>query len=112
MEKQQLSIIEILVWYDTPQLFTATDADGNDYICLVYDITDDGDILATGSQVSAEEKQLFINGESELGNLIKTADVNHRVFDLVICGNVYAERRTKPIEERMLPNGKYYYEHK
>lgn len=112
MEKQQLSIIEMLVWYDIPQLFTAVDMYGNDYICLVYDIVKDGDILAIGSKVSEEEKQSFINGESELGNLIKTDYANNRVFDIVICGNIYAERRTDPIEERMLPNGEYYYEHK
>ena len=100
----------MLVWYDVPQLFTATDTDGNDYVCLVYDITEEGDLLAIGSQVSAEEKQSFLDGESELGNLIKTAEADNRVFDLVMCGSISAERRTKPIEERMLPNGEYYYE--
>ena len=80
MEKMQLSVSKMLVWYDAPQLFTATDTDGNDYVCLVYDITEEGDLLAI-------------------------------VFDLVMCGSIIAERRTEPVEERMLPNGEYYYEH-
>ena len=111
MEKKQLSVGKMLVWYDGPQLFTATDIDGNDYVCLVYNTTNDGDILAIGSQVSAEERQSFFDGESELGNLIKTAEADNRVFDLVMCGSITAERRTEPVEERMLPNGEYYYEH-
>ena len=111
MEKMQLSVSKMLVWYDAPQLFTATDTDGNDYVCLVYDITEEGDLLAIGSQVSAEERQSFLDGESELGNLIKTAEAENKVFDLVMCGSITAERRTEPIEERMLPNGEYYYEH-
>lgn len=93
----QLSVSKMLVWYDAPQLFTATDTDGNDYVCLVYDITEEGDLLAIGSQVSAEERQSFLDGEFELGNLIKTAEADNKVFDLVMCGSITADAEPNPL---------------
>ena len=110
MENIELTINETLVWYDIPQLFTATDANENDYICLVYDTTKEGNLLALGSLVSSEVKQMFLDGKFELGNIFKTADADKRVFDIVVDDIVNAKHRTTPVEDFMLPNGEYYYE--
>ena len=100
----------MLVYYDGPQLFTAADHDGHEYVCLSYDITEDGNFLAIGCQVFSNEKNSFLNSETDLTSLIITAESNERIFDVTVCGNVVtAGRRLEFVEENMLPVGKYYY---
>lgn len=103
-----LLISEILEWYDMPILFTAYDDNGNNYICLVYETTNDGMLLATGLQVTQDEIMDFTDGKIELLELMKTSEAKGNVFDVSLCDKITAKKRTIPVEEKMFCDKGYY----
>lgn len=103
-----LCVTEVLEWYDIPQLFTAADANGNSYVCVVYDVTESGRLLAIGMPMTTEELVSFVAGKTELLPLMKSADASGNVYDVAWQGSITARPRTEPIEDRMLCDEGYY----
>ncbi len=65
---KKLKIMQILVYYDIPEIFIATDEVGTKFICLLVD--DDKDsILYISTAISSKRLSHFINGSVDLRDI-------------------------------------------
>lgn len=64
----QLHILQILVYYDIPEIFIATDEVGTKYLCLLVD-ADNESILYISTPISKERLTEFIVGRADLRDI-------------------------------------------
>jgi hypothetical protein len=72
---KQLHILQILVYYDVPEIFIATDEVGTKFICLLVDL-DHKSISYISTAISANRLSEFINGNEDLREIFIKPETN------------------------------------
>ena len=70
---KKLTISQVLVYYDIPELFLAKDEVGTNFICLLA-IYEDDDLLFVCTAVSSVRLMSFINGSTDLREIFKNPE--------------------------------------
>lgn len=73
--RKQLHILQILVYYDIPEIFIATDEVGTKFLCLLVDV-DNESILYISTAISANRLTEFINGRVDLREIFVSPETN------------------------------------
>lgn len=108
--KKILTINEILEYYDIPQLLSAKDTDGLNYICLCYDIDDNGDLNYISAQISQYQMDSFLNGDMELSYLFRFAEQRCNLYSAMLSNDdtLMAVPFKGRLTVKMLPTKPYY----
>lgn len=106
-----LKIIKELVYYDVPQIFIAEDAVGIRYLCLHYDVNENGDLKYFSIQVSKERLNDFLKGHIDLLSMYRNVEQDDSFYIVTIYDDVIsAELYNKDILPEMLPEEGFYYD--
>lgn len=108
---KNLEVEKILEYYDVPQLFIAYDDDGQRYVCLLYEISGDGEMKMVGVEVSGMRLMGFLYGDIDLLSMFVNPETGYHTVDVfkTDSGELCAETRRSPIEDYMLPDEGYFY---
>lgn len=109
---KQLTHIKTLEYYDVPQILTATDATGTNYLCTLFKQTE-GSYQYLGVQISEPRLMAFIGGQLDLREAYLHPEVENALY-LVEAKKekLSATAILQPcdITEEMLPEAGYYFE--
>lgn len=107
-----LTLINILEYYDVPQILTATDATGTNYLCTLFKQTEDG-YQYLGVQISEPRLMAFIGGQLDLRDAYLHPEVENALY-LVDAKQekLSATPLLQPddITEEMLPEAGYFFD--
>lgn len=108
--KKILNINDVLEYYDIPQLLTANDTVGLPYICLCYNIEDNGDINYISAQISQYQMDSFLNGDMELSHIFRFAEQNGNLYSATLSDGdtLIAVPFKDRLSVKMLPDKPYY----
>ena len=107
---RKLRLIRILEYYDVPQLFIAEDVLGMRYLCLLYDIENNGELKVVGVIASAEKLNDFIKGHIDLLSMFRDPEVEDSIYSIMMKeDSISAERFIGILDDSMLPDEGYYY---
>ncbi len=107
---RRLNLIRILEYYDVPQLFVAEDTIGMQYLCLLYNIEPDGELMFIGVAVSATKLNDFIKGHIDLKSMFKNPEMEEAIYSVYMKEDgIMAEHYTNLLDESMLPEDDYFY---
>lgn len=73
---KKLKIMQILVYYDIPEIFIATDEVGTKFICLLVDDRDHSFVYIS-TAISSKKLSNFINGLVDLRELFEYPETSH-----------------------------------
>lgn len=108
--KKHLHILQVLVYYDVPEIFIATDEVNTKFLCLLVDLFDNS-IIYISTPISSERLSAFINGKEDLRNIFANPETNHiYVFDRIgdsIEAKLWQE---ESLPEEFLPEAGFKYE--
>lgn len=104
----KLSITRILETYDVPQLFVAKDINNHNFLCLLYNIADDGSL----EYISVRTRERFLNnficGHTDLRSMFVNLHSDDRIYSVVMDGDdVTANIFKGDISDSMLPDEGY-----
>ena len=106
----KLKLVRTLEYYDVPQLFIAEDDNGAGFLCMLYDITNSGELNAIGVSVSKDRLSEFINGNVDLLAMFISPESKDSIFSVQINEyGIYAENYEGELESFMLPDEGYFY---
>lgn len=109
---RQLTLINTLEFYDVPQILTAADATGTNYLCTLFKHTEDG-YQYIGVQISEPRLMAFIGGQLDLREAYLHPEVENALY-LVEAKQEKLSATTilQPcnITEDMLPEAGYYFD--
>ena len=107
-----LTLINTLEYYDVPQILTATDATGTNYLCTLFKQTEDG-YQYLGVQISEPRLMAFIGGQLDLRDAYLHPEVENALY-LVDAKpeKLSATPLLQPddITEEMLPEAGYFFD--
>lgn len=107
-----LTLINTLEYYDVPQILTATDATGTNYLCTLFKQTEDG-YQYLGVQISEPRLMAFIGGQLDLRDAYLHPEVENALY-LVDAKQekLSATPLLQPddITEEMLPEAGYFFD--
>lgn len=106
--QKSLNISQILVYYDMPELFIATDEVETSFICLLVDINDNvPNYIATA--ISSNRLSSFIKGQVELREIL-TQPESKEWYTFIIDNEQILARRAEfeVIPEQFLPDNGFY----
>ena len=107
---KKLRLVRTLEYYDVPQLFIAEDTIGVRYLCLLYDITNDGELRIIGVTVSDDKLNDFIKGYIDLLAMFTSPELEDSIFNVHIKEEgIYAEHYNGVLDSSMLPDEGYFY---
>lgn len=93
-----------------PQLFIAEDAIGVRFLCLLYDIANDGELKIIGVAVSADKLNDFVKGHIDLLMMFTSPELEDSIFHVHMKEEgIYAERYNGVLDSSMLPDEGYFY---
>ena len=102
----RLVIKEVLDYYDVPQLFVAQDNVLTSYLCLTYDIDEEGVLQCVAVNISPSKLNNFLTGHIDLKEIFLNPELNR--YDVLVDGDdVDARLRDCCFEDRMLPDEGY-----
>lgn len=105
-----LKIIRILEYYDVPQLFIAEDAIGMRYLCLLYDVEENGELKVIGVAVSVGKLNDFVKGHIDLLAMFVSPEMENSIFFIHMKENgIFAEQYRGVLDTSMLPDEGYFY---
>lgn len=108
-----IELINILEYYDVPQLFVAKFEDSESYlICMLENIDENKGCVFLGVKVSKERLKSFYRGEIDLRSIFVNPEFSQSFFEVTENGYDYAAEwipEKFPTEEE-LPEKDYYYE--
>ncbi len=107
--KKLLQIQQILVYYDIPEIFIATDEVDTKYLCLLVDIDKDLTKYIT-TPISAKRLTRFINGKEDLRNIFLVPETDNIYFFDRISESIEAINLDKKIPEEYLPEEGFVFE--
>lgn len=109
--KKTLKITEMLEYYDIPQLFTAQDTDGLDYLCLGFDIDESGNLIYISAQLSKYQLNSFLNGDMDLSYILRFAEAKENLYLVTMFDdeNITAKQFYGKLNSKMLPEKTYYF---
>ena len=106
----ELKLVRILEYYDVPQLFIAEDAIGVHFLCLLYDIANDGELKIIGVTVSDDKLNGFIEGQVDLLTMFTSQEFEDSIFNIHMKKEgIYAEHYKGLLDSSMLPDEGYFY---
>lgn len=107
---RKIRIIRILEYYDVPQLFIAEDAIGVRFLCLLYDIADDGELKIISVTVSENKLNDFVKGHVDLLAMFTSPEVEDSIFQVHMKEDgIFAEQYNGVLDSSMLPDEEYFY---
>lgn len=102
----RLRLLEILDFYDEPQLFVALDAIGTLYLCLAYD-NEDNRSRCIASNISNHRLNDLMTGHIDLRSIFLEPELS--LFDVIVDGCIIeATNRLEAPTDEMLPDEGYY----
>lgn len=105
----KLRLIRILAYYDVPQLFIAEDDDGVCYLCLLYDVEENGELKIIGVTVSVDKLNDFVKGHIDLLTMFTSPELEDSIFHIYVKEEgIYAEHYNGVIDSSMLPDEGYF----
>ncbi len=108
---KNLSLARILVFYDEIQIFTAKDAVGCIYLCLLYDSSaEESNYL--GVSISQDRLDSFLKGILDLREVLTQPEIPGQYYRIVMKkDSIQAFDLTEEdIQESMLPAEGYFFE--
>ena len=97
-------------YYDVPQLFIAEDAIGVRFLCLLYDIANDGELKIIGVTVSADKLNDFIKGHIDLLTMFTSPELEDSIYHIHMKEEgIHAEKYHGILDSSMLPDEGYFY---
>ena len=106
----ELKLVRILEYYDVPQLFIAEDDNGTSFLCMLYDITNDGELKIIGVTVSDDKLNDFIKGQVDLLTMFTSQEFEDSIFQIHMKEEgIYAEHYKGVLDSLMLPDEGYFY---
>lgn len=107
---KKLRFARTLEYYDVPQIFICEDDDGVNFLCMLYDITNGGELNAIGVSVSKDRLSEFINGNVDLLTMFISPESKDSIFSIQINEyGIYAEKYEGELKSFMLPDKGYFY---
>lgn len=107
---KKLRFVRTLEYYDVPQIFTCEDDNDVNFLCMLYDITNGGELNAIGVSVSKDRLSEFINGNVDLLTIFISPESKDSIFSVQINEyGIYAEKYEGELESFMLPDEGYFY---
>lgn len=95
----KLKIMQILVYYDIPEIFIATDEVGTKFICLLVD-DDDESFLYISTAISSKRLSDFINGLVDLREIYVSPEINQ----IYSFNNISETIEATSFHDLVLPN--------
>ena len=80
----ELKLVRILEYYDVPQLFIAEDNNGISFLCMLYDITNDGELKIIGVTVSDDKLNEFIKIQVDLLTMFTSQEFEDSNFIFIL----------------------------
>ena len=77
---KKLRFVRTLEYYDVPQIFTCEDDNNVSFLCMLYDITNSGELNAIGVSVSKDRLSEFINGNVDLLTMFVSPESKNSIF--------------------------------
>ena len=106
----KLRLIKTLIYYDVPHLFIAEDNNGMCYLCMLYDIEENGELKIIGVIVSADKLNDFIKGHIDLLSMFTSPELEDSIFNVHMKKEgIYAEHYNGVLDSSMLPDEGYFY---
>jgi hypothetical protein len=109
---RQLTLINTLEYYDVPQILTAADATGTNYLCTLFKQSEDG-YQYIGVQISEPRLMAFIGGQLDLREAYLHPEVENALY-LVEAKQEQLSATTilqpSDVTEDMLPETGYYFD--
>ena len=107
---KKLRFVRTLEYYDVPQIFICEDDNNVSFLCLLYDITNGGELNAIGVSLSKDRLSEFINGNVDLLTMFISSESKDSIFSIQINEyGIYAEKYEGELESFMLPDEGYFY---
>lgn len=108
---RKIRITRILEYYDGPQLFVAEDETCVKYICLLYDVEENGNQKVLGVAVSSGKLNDFIEGHTDLLDIFTFPETENSLFNILMNKkDIYAEPCSSMPDSSMLPEKGYFYD--
>lgn len=106
--QKSLNISQILVYYDMPELFIATDEVDTNFICLLVDLNDNvPNYIAIA--ISSNRLSAFIKGQVELREILFQPETNEWYTFVIDNEQIFASRAEfDTIPEQFLPENGFY----
>lgn len=108
-----IELMDILEYYDTPQLFVAKFEDSESYlICMLENIDENKGCMFLGVKVSKESLKSFYRGEIDLRSIFVNPEFSQPFFKVTENGCEYVAEwiPEKALSEEELPGNGYYFE--
>lgn len=106
----RLNFIEVIVFYEVPQVFIATDVFGTKYLCLLYPNDDESYYKYLAVRISEKRLNLFKGNVIDLLSIYKTPEDNN-YFDVIVkeANDITAKHiAANQIQPFMLPDDGFY----
>jgi hypothetical protein len=107
--KKLLQIQQILVYYDIPEIFIATDEVETSYLCLLVDV-DKNSIKYISTPISSKRLMDFINGKEDLREIYVFPETNQIYYFDKIEDIIEATIWNKKLPEEFLPEKGFKFE--
>ena len=106
---KRLKILQILVYYDFPEIFIAIDEVGTNYLCLLVN-TSQGNITYIATAISSKRLSGFINGNIDLRDIYELPEIKEWYYFNKVDDSINAELwQDENIQESFLPEKGFYY---
>ena len=107
---KKLRFVRTLEYYDVPQIFICEDDNNVSFLCMLYDITNSGELNAIGVSISKDRLSEFINGNVDLLAMFISPESKDSIFSVQINEyGIYTEKYEGELESFMLPDEGYFY---
>ena len=109
---RRLTLTHILEFYDIPQIITASDPTGTNYLCTLYE-KDDDCYRYIGVQISVPRLRAFIGGQLDLRDAYLHPEVDNALYVVEVKQeSLIATTLLSPEEvtEAMLPQPGYFFD--
>ena len=108
-----LILINILEYYDVPQILVAADATGTNYLCTLYKNDTEEGYLYLGVQISEPRLMAFVGGQLDLREAYVHPEVENALYVVTAKQEVLTATiilQPKDLTEDMLPEAGYFYD--
>ena len=106
----KLRLVRTLIYYDVPQLFIAEDDNNVSYLCLLYDVEENGELKIMGVIVSSDKLNEFIKGHIDLLMMFTSPELKDSIFHIHMKEDgIYAEHYNGILNSSILPEEGYFY---
>ena len=92
-DMRQLTLIKTLEFYDVPQILTAADATGTNYLCTLFNKTVEG-YEYIGVQISEPRLMAFIGGQLDLRDAYLHPEVDNALYLIEAKQEILQQQRS------------------